>query len=159
MKYFALTGSISSELLDKFIEFFNSNQSEPCTLIVNSRGGMTHIGEVIAEMISEMEDCTLFIHGAYSTAFEICYYSKCKKKLSRFATGMIHMGRMDINLSMSGTPYYDEDINNFKNFEIEKSYTEELANKILTKPELKKFHKNDELWFDHKRMVKIFSNQ
>lgn len=156
MKYFAITDSINAELLDRFIRFFNDHQEEPCTLVIQSRGGFTYVSETIVHMINQMADCTLIIHAAYSAAFEIAFQVKCKKVISKFSRGMVHMGRLEASIGVDHKPYYDEDINHTKNFSIEKRIGDNVARKIMNAAELKKWKKREEVWFDFKRMKQIF---
>lgn len=155
MKYFSMTDGINCEMLGKFIKFFNDYSQEPCSIVINSRGGSSYVSETIVHMISEMTDCTLIIHGVYSAAFEIAIEAKCKKLLSKFPKGMMHIGRLDVNVALDGKPYYDEDANHFKNFPVERKLMYKLAKRILTKPELIKYNKREEVWFDFKRMKEI----
>lgn len=156
MKYFALIEGVNPETLDKFIRFYNDNHEVPCTIVINSRGGSGYIAETVVHMIGQMNDCTLIIHAAYSAAFEIAVEAKCKKILSKFSRGMMHLARLTVDMGVDGNPYYDEDTNHFKNFGVEKKLGDRLAKKIMTKEELIKFKKREEVWFDFKRMKEIF---
>lgn len=157
MKYFAMCDIINDAILDKFIPFFNENQSVPCTIVLHSRGGQTYVTDIIIRMIGQMEDVTLTIHSVYSAALKIAIQADCKKVLSSTAKGMWHMGRADMSVAIDTKPYYDEDINHVKNFEIEAAQSIALANKIMTKKEFRRFKvKREEVWFDFKRMKQIF---
>lgn len=156
MKYFTMTGSLNDEMLHKFVAFFNEHRDEPCTIIFNSRGGFTSVAETMGLMIGQMTDVTLLIHGVYSAAFELCYKVKCKKILSKYATGMWHLGRLEGTIGIDSKFYYDEELNNERNFPLEKRLGEKMAKTVMTPVEFKKYKKREEVWFDAKRMRDIF---
>lgn len=157
MKYFSMANPINEELLEKFLGFYNQYQSEPCKIILNTRGGSTYISDIFISMINEMPDVTLLIHAAYSSGFEIAYNAKCKKQLSKTARGMYHLGKADMSLAIDSKPYYDEDINHAKGFVVEMKASNMLAKKVMTKAEFNSYKvKRDEVWFDFKRMKQIF---
>lgn len=157
MKYFSMVGQINSELLDKFVNFYNSHQTEPYCIILNSKGGYSDIGHTIVRMISEMPDCRIIIHAVFSCAFDIAYNSKCKKVLFKYATGMVHQGRIDASVAFDKKIYYDEDANRAKSFNAEKRDMDKIFKKILTNEEFQKYHKREEVWLDSKRMRTIFA--
>lgn len=156
MKYFPITDSINSEMLDRFIRFYNDYKDDACTIVIHSRGGFTFVAETLVHMINQMPDCTLMIHSAYSAAFELAMQTKCKKILSKFSRGMMHMGRLETSIGVDKKPYYDEDINHTKNFHIEKRIGDVMAKKIMNAAEIKKWKLREEVWFDFKRMKQIF---
>lgn len=156
MRYFTMTGQLNDDTLQRFVAFFNEHHSDPCTLIINSRGGFTSVAETIKTMIDQMADCTLMIHGIYSAAFELCYNAKCKKILSKYATGMWHLGRLEGTIGIDSKFYYDEELNNEKSFPLEKRLGEKMAKAVMTAAEFKKYKKREEVWFDTKRMRQIF---
>lgn len=156
MKYFALTTSLDDDSLGRFIDFFNQNKTEPCTIVIHCAGGGTYQQLAMSRMISQIEDCTLFLSAAYSSAFYLAYTAKCKKILSYTSKGMWHLGRADVSLSIANKPYYHEDVVVIKNFEGEKRLSHSFAKKVMTAAEYKKYLDGQDIYFDFKRMKQIF---
>lgn len=156
MKYFPMTERIDKEMLQKFISFYNENFSEPCSIILNTVGGHTIESEVIIHMINKMPDVTLVIQYVYSAGLEIAMNVKCKKILSKVARGMWHLGRVEMSINLKNKPYWTEDECIVRNLPIEKKSAFALAKKIMTAKEYAAFKKDQDVYFDFKRMKQIF---
>jgi len=156
MKYFSMNGQINKELFERFIPFYNEHSLSDCVIVLSTAGGDSYISETLIHMINEMPKAMLLIHAVYSAGFEIAYKVKCKKLLSKTAKGMWHYARADISLNTKGKPYYKEDDCVILNLPIEKKQQETFAKKIMTPKEYKQFSKDDDVYFDFKRMKEIF---
>lgn len=153
-----MNGRIDKEMLERFVSFFNENQDQKCTLVLNSGGGDTVISETITHMIEQMVDVTLIINSVYSAAFEIAFYATCKKILSKTSKGMWHYPRAEITFNTKKEPYYHEDVCVLSNLPIENKSAEKLAKKVMTDKEFNKFKKDHDIYFNFNRMKQIFSN-
>lgn len=156
MKYFLMSGRIDTEMLEKFIPFYNENKEYPCRIILNTRGGDSLISETIIFMINEMEDVGIIIQAVYSAGLQIAVMTKCEKILSSISRGMWHYGRTEISMSVKSVPYYHEDECTMRNLPIERKQADSLARKIMTKKELKDFKADKDVYFDFGRMRQIF---
>lgn len=156
MKVFQIASTIDKEFLEKFILFFNENRELECLIIVNSGGGDGDAAEAIIYMINKMPNVTLFMQAAYSCAFELAWFAKCKKILSQTAKGMWHYSRLNMAINTKEKTYYSEDECMIRNLPIERKSIESVARKIMTAKEYKEFKENKDIYFDMQRMKQIF---
>lgn len=154
MKYFHLNGIINEELFDKFITFYNET-TEDYKVVINSRGGKSALADIIRNMIEESPvKVTLISAGCFSSAFELFYKCSGDKIICEGTTGMYHMPYIkDVSLGINNRPSWEEDICNVSNFDIS---TVDFIKEFITTKELKKFHKNEDVFFTFKRMKEIF---
>lgn len=155
MKYFHINGKIDEILLDKFIEFMNCNQEGDITIIINSGGGKSILATMLIDIININKDrISLVAAGIYSAAFEIFYFSKCYKYIIEHSVGMYHLGYVvDISIAIDGKIKFDEDINIYNNFKLDKAH---FVKTFMTKTELRKFNKREDIYFTFKRLTEIF---
>lgn len=156
MRYFQLDGIIEESLLSKFMDFCNTYPEDECTIVINSGGGKTTLSEVVLSIInSNSGRFTLISAGCYSAAFYIFYFAKCKKRIAKQSLGMIHSEYVrDLCMNAKGKTIYDEDRCQVKNF---KTCDGDLfVESFLTKTEMKKYKKGEEVYFTFKRMKEIF---
>lgn len=155
MKYFHLEGIINEDLLNKFIDFWNENQSEECTIIINSGGGKSSLTFFILDVINKNHDkITLVSCGCFSAAFYLFYKARCKKILTYGTTGMYHLPYIkDVNLNIHNDPVYTSDKCDIKNM---KSSDESFIKEFMKKKEIKAFNRGDDVYFTFKRLRKIF---
>ena len=157
MKYFQLEGTINEELTTKFMDFCNNNLSEDCTVVINSGGGKSTLATVILDIInSNVDKFTLVSAGAYSAAFYIFFFAKCKRKIINGSLGMHHKEYLkDIYINSDKKAIYSTDKCQIKNL---KNIDDSWAKGFLTKRERKGYDKSYDVYFTFKRMKKIFSN-
>lgn len=89
----------------KFIDFLNSCDVEDAIHIyLNSGGGAYAILENLLCLINQEPDrFTIFCSDcAFSCAYLLLVYSKCKKILTTNFTGMIHMGKFELQHRTTG---------------------------------------------------------
>jgi hypothetical protein len=159
MKYFAMIGGIESDMMHKFIDFQNSNAAEEQTIILNTVGGDYWYAETIVKMINDRKNTTiLIIQGVYSMGFFIAFRSECKKILSNTSRGMFHRSSISVQIDERNKPVYKEGKCIVKDLPLSKSISESIAALVMTDREFKKFMKGDDVYFGHRRMVKIFSD-
>lgn len=155
MKYFHLNGIIDEELLDKFIQFSNENESEDWTIVLNSGGGKQNLSQVILDIINNGKQVTLISTGIYSSSFVIFYFAKCQKKLTVGSIGMIHLRSNSIKMQSHGKPEYTEDECVVSNWKVTKEI-DSFVEAFMTKAELKDFRRGNDVFFNFKRMKEIF---
>ena len=156
MKYFHLNGIINEELLEKFIEFRNENESEEWTIVSNSGGGKSNLAQVILYEINNRTIRTVLVSvGIYSASFVIFYFAKCEKKITEGSIGMIHLRANDISIQSHGKPQFSEDACVVKNHK-ETREIDSFVEEFMTKDEVKRYRKGDDVYFTFKRMKEIF---
>lgn len=155
MKYFHIEGTINEDLLNRFLQFCNDYENEDWTFVINSRGGKNNCTRVIIHTINERSsNCRVISMGAYSAAFDILYFTRCKKLITQRSLAMIHRGSAEMSVMSNNKPSYPEDESIVKNWKHD--YDIEFASKILTASELKKFKKGDDIFFSFERIIEIF---
>lgn len=158
MKYFFLDSRIDEVLLNKFFVFANDNMDYDWTITIWSTGGMTGMAKTILYIInSRKERVTLICNEAYSAAFEIFYFSDCKKVITKECKGCVHYSASDIRLMRNGKTNDAEHACILRNWQEDKNSTK-WVRKVLTKEENKKFNLGEDIYFTTKRMKEIFPN-
>jgi len=157
MKYFHIDSKIDKELLNKFLDFCNSNGEDEWTIIIYTVGGWVCMGKTILRIINLRKDkVTLILHEAYSSGFYIFYEAKCKKVMCSNGKGMIHIASAEMSVDADCNPRYSEDACIIKNWKQSKKEDDNWAKSFLTNKEFKKYKKGVEVYFTSKRMKQIF---
>lgn len=156
MKFFNIDGSIDKELVDRFVEFYNANQSEECTISINTAGGKSYSMELLIFMINQMPKVTMIIINVYSAGFWIAIETTCKKMLSKDAKGMLHYPHTSVEINSKGDMIFLEDKCMKINMKREAKDSEKLAKRVMTEKEYKKFKENEDVYFGVKRLQEIF---
>lgn len=155
MKYFNIEGTLSHELLDRFMSFYNHYGDEKKTIVLNSGGGQSYVADIILHMINEDADnVKLICSGCQSAAFDIFYLAKCERFMTDFCIGMYHRKFVD-NITIDnggnlGHPYSQVRADNLKTG-INKPITG-----FMTKKELADYNKGLDVFFLFDRMRRIF---
>lgn len=157
MKYFFIDGKMDGELLQRFISFVNDNQAESWTIILNTAGGKTDVGETVLFIINEnKEKCTLIAHNIYSAGFNLFYNAKCSKYLTPSSKGMYHMATAELWMRPDGKASYYEDRCITKNMKAGNEIDKEFIKGFMTEREQTKFNKGDDVFFTYDRLREIF---
>jgi hypothetical protein len=157
MKYFQLEGIINEELLNNFFHFLNTNPDECYTIVINSVGGKSTLSYFLLDVINQQQEkFTLVNTGAYSAAFFIFYFARCKKKLVHGSLGMYHKEYLrDISISSDKQTRYNEDTCQYKNLNC---IDEKFVQDFMNKKELGLFNRSEDVFFTFERMKQIFPN-
>lgn len=159
MKYFQMNGLIDKEMAEQFGSFYNEHQDSAVTIVMNTGGGGYFQAELIANMINELKDVTIFVQAAYSAGFFILFHVKCKIILSKTARGMWHYGNWSISMSDKGKPYYHEDECILSNMPFHSRESRSIAKKTMNAKEYAKFLKDHDVYFNTVRMKEIFGSK
>jgi hypothetical protein len=156
MKYFNLSGTIDDSILTRFLDFYNQNNQDEITIVIDSGGGRVACSNVILSIVNDNPaKFTLLNIGSFSSAFCIFYYAKCKKLLSKGSIGMIHMAMVkDVIVDERGKYPYPSDECNVKNA-IAMS-DKRWCRKFMTEKEFSDYKKGKDVYFTFKRMKEIF---
>lgn len=156
MKYFVIDGRIGKDMLVDFVNFYNSNAGEDCTITLNTGGGDSYVMWALIHMINEMPKVRLLIQSVYSAGFEIAYATECEKLLSPTARGMCHQATSSVTLNQDTNVCYNEDKCIVRNLSIDRKIGNKVAKEVMTKSEYKRYKKDRDIYFDFKRMKQIF---
>lgn len=159
MLYFQMNGQINADMEQRFIEFVNQHQDSDIMVILNTSGGGYFQAESISHIINEHKSVTIFIQAAYSAGFMLLYKTTCKVIISKTCRGMWHFGTWAISMNDKSKPAYHEDECILSCMPFHAKETKAIANKCMTKEEYKKFLKDDDIYFNTKRMRQIFSDR
>lgn len=157
--YFQMSGLINMEMEEKFISFYNLNHDNQTTIILNTGGGGYFHAESLVKMINEMKDVTIFVQAASSAGFFLLYYTKCKLIISKTARAMWHFGRWEISMNDKGKAYYREDECVLSHFPFHSRESKRIARTTMNKKEYTQFLKDDDVYFNTKRMREIFAGR
>lgn len=166
IKTFYLT-AFNPEELQKFVEFSNTDWESVWDIILDSNGGDTPVGAAICEMINQKESLfpdtvCLKVIRAFSSAFNLLCKAKCKIDILEESRGMIHQSRwyLDMNANSNinkGGENYQEMIRQEMTHHL-KHYVK-IYEQFLTKDELNRFKRGEDIYFDYNRMKLIFNNK
>lgn len=155
MKYFQIEGSINEELFNNFIHFFNENEEEEMSFVINSGGGKATLTQVMLHIINaNKESITLISCGSYSAAFDLFYKAECNRKLVHGSLGCVHLAYLkETAVMIDGKMKYYEDICQKENF---KCFDDSYITKLLKPKEKILYNRGDDVFFTFKRMQEIF---
>lgn len=155
MKYFNIEAGLSPELLEKFMDFYNHNQSDDITVVMNSGGGKEFVADIITDIINkDKKRFTIMAVVCYSSAFKLFYHVKCKRVFVNGCMGMMHKSYLsDVIVDSGGKYSYSKDRCAVKTM-IDTAH--EFSSQFMTPKELKKYNKGDDVFFTFKRMKEIF---
>lgn len=159
MKYFQMSGLIDKDMVERFVIFYNQYHDQEVTIVLNTAGGGYFSAELIANMVNELNNVTLFVQGAYSAGFFILVHVKCKIILSKTTIGMWHYGKWVVELSDKGKPYYNEDVCILSNMPFHSRESRAIAKKVMNTKEYARFLKDEEVYFNTVRMKQIFNKK
>mgnify|MGYP003424260014 FL=1 len=90
--FFNINGEVDEAMLEKFINIHKESEGKEIVILFDSIGGYSHIWQQIIEVIDDIENCTLIAWNEISSsAFDIFFLSKCKKKVVDSCVGMSHL--------------------------------------------------------------------
>lgn len=153
VKYYIFDKDIEEEPVSRLINFITETEGE-LEILFQSSGGELEVGSFLSRVLNANKDRITLVAGyrLLSTAFDIFFRFKGKKELSKDGTvGLIHKTSMTVRTNSA--------------WEVEISKTlkpsdERLLKELtfLTKDELKRFRKGEDVVFSPKRMEEIFGN-
>jgi hypothetical protein len=159
MKYF-LFDKCFDDQIKEFISFINENTDDQINIILDNLGGKTAYASIIIKMINDFDTkrfnskFTITGNRLFSSGFVIFTKATCKKFILKDAIGAFHKARFsNIDLLTNGKPVWDSDIAQLSS----KSLNEDsISLEFMTKAELKKYNRGDDVYFNYERLKEIF---
>lgn len=157
VKHAALHGEIDEKFLELLIDILESTDG-PIEIFFWSNGGYVITAKCMIYLLNQhKERVTLIGHTELcSSAFDVFYGFKGKRKLVTGTMGMYHYGYKQITMSHNRKPVYSHDEAYMENVDYGRVPAQNTAKKIMTKAELKKFEDNHDIFFTFERMKQIF---
>jgi hypothetical protein len=143
--------------IDKLIEFIN-NTDGYLKVGFCSGGGDQGLSRFIAHVLNEHKKrIEIVVYNlAGSAAFEILYLFEGKITITWGTTGMIHYGSVSVEVDDREEIFFHRDRSNLKNARYQKAWRDEMATKVLTPAQLKRFKRGKDVYMDYEQMKKIF---
>lgn len=152
---FLLFGEFNEDLLNRFVQFVNTNKGIEKNIYLDSNGGKVFVMEIILDIINRNPDeFKIFaVEEIGSSAFILFLHVKCKRKLGMLTRGMYHLTSREIRLNSNGKGTYHHDEFQLKTPKLAYQRDLKIATKLgLTKDEMKRFKKGEEIYFDVNRI-------
>lgn len=158
MAIISINGFLDTDVLTKFIKEWN--ESEKTThkkkdIYIDSHGGLISVGQTIQYMIGSCPDkCTLTAVGEiHSSAFELFYSVKCKRKILPFTFGMYHYGSDEIVIDEKGKAKEDYGKARLDNLKLMKAYTLSFCKQVgMNQKEIKEITSGKDVYFQQDRL-------
>lgn len=157
-----LNGEFTDALLDKFIENYNKiDKDSPIKIYLSSNGGIISIGTILLDIINNnKENITLVAGGEImSAAFDLFFFSECKKELLKDTTGMAHYGWTIMSVNENGKPTEDFEKFLLKEMKDNKASNIDKYKELgLTIAELNKIKIGKNCYFNYTRLKELLEN-
>lgn len=158
MRYHILSGRIEKASAKSLLEFIEENEGN-LTIAIDSTGGEKTFATLINYALLKNEDrITLIALNIGSCAFDIFWEFSGEKCLAFGCIGMMHHSARDVSIQSNGKPSYDEGECHLKNLKTYRELELKIAQDICTKPELRRFKENRDVYFTFGRMLEIFKD-
>jgi hypothetical protein len=158
--HYIIDAGINGDTLREFCAWLE-NRSGNILLGITSSGGSKTYGSYLLRVLNENKHRITLqaLGGVYSAAFDVFYFYEGPKALVRGESkGMTHYGYQTIEINEANKVVYHEGICAVVNLKYNLTRSLEVASKIMTPQELRKFKKGDDVYFSFERMVQIFPN-
>lgn len=111
MKRYIFNAFIDKDSVEKFISFVDANPDQNITLYLTSSGGEEAGMHVLLDVINhDPERFEIYaIERIFSSAFELFFMAKCKRRLAPATIGMCHLSTCEMKMMANGEPAYDGD--------------------------------------------------
>lgn len=163
MRYIHLDGEVNEMFIDKFFQAFNQplGADEEIIIYLDSPGGRLSYGEIILDVIDKYKDrITLIASGEiFSCAFNIFFFSNCKRKILTSAIGMAHYAW---SIAPTDGESIKGDINKFVIQSMKEDkvlYIAKLKEKGLSRKELKQIEDGHDCFFTTERLQELLDRQ
>ena len=158
MSVISITGFGDQKLLDQFIKDWN--ESEKTTqkkkdIYIDSPGGFVSIFQVIQNMIDScLDKCSLTAVGElHSSAFELFYSVKCKRKILPFTFGMYHLSYDDITIDEKGKAKEEYGKARLDNLKLTKQHTISFCKSVgMNQKEIREITSGRDVYFQQDRL-------
>lgn len=149
-----------TEMLTKVFEAFN-NTKEVITIYLRSGGGKVSIQNALTDFVNTNSERFEVVGFDYLASCAFIFFLKinCEKRLANDTIGMLHQIRSSVDLDEFNKPYYAEDESSMIRQKVQKQESQDLIKKLgLSPAEIKKYNKNDDLYFQYDRFLELIEN-
>lgn len=161
MNILYLKGEINDNSIDDFIKEYNKcSKDNPITIYINSCGGDVGHADIILNIINQnSKNITLIASGEiFSAAFNIFFFSKCKRIILEDCIGMAHFSWATFQLDETGKPSSEYDKFLMDEMKRNKSYTIKRFQSIgLNSRELNKIKNSKDCFFTVERLKELLN--
>lgn len=159
-----LTGYVSNDMFDILCDAINKcgEKDDRLKIYLNSKGGNIETMESMIHLINDksaMIDLIVF-GSVQSAAFYLLFRVNCARTILPGTQGMVHKGRVGVEMVSETLGFSDEDVNNiewvkkFNNIQI--VWCKELG---LNIKEVNQFKKGESVYLDNDRMNELLELQ
>ena len=162
-----ISEKISEETLEKLIAFYNEFNSKKMsdsevTIYLLSGGGDCWAAEAMLDLINENSGSTTLIgYGRLSSsAFQIFFTSKCKKKLIGGCYGMYHQSTFSVDINEFGNLDREDECKKQYMMNYMWNRTHSLSKQLqFTEKEMEDISKGLDVYFSPERMQEFLTKQ
>lgn len=161
MKYLYIAGEINDSVVDKFTKDFSLiTDNENITVYLSSYGGYSYCAQIIIDILNKhKERITLVASGSiFSAAFNLFFFTECKKELLVETVGMAHFSWIDAEIDGTGKP--SDQYTKFLLSEMKKEKNQ-LLNKYeelgFNKKELSLIKSGKDCYFNNNRLNELLN--
>ena len=156
-QYFYLNGRMDYEMINSFLNFYNSLSSETNEVMIylTSEGGLYDSMLILLDIInhSKVKITLVAVEHIMSCAFLLFYFAKCDKILMSNCYGCVHTISSSFELR---DKKFEGDIVRLNEINYVNKKIERNVKLFLTNEELKKFKDGEDIYLSSKRMKEIF---
>lgn len=157
-RFLYLNGEMNDEMIDSFLNFYNSLNSETDEMIIylNSEGGLYCSAQIMLDIInhSKIKITLIAVEHIMSSAFLLFYLARCNKILMSNCYGCVHTISSTFELR---DKKFEGDIVRLGEINDVNKKIEHDFKSFLTDEELKKFKDGEDIYLSSKRMKEIFN--
>lgn len=159
MKALYINGDIDDTVVNTFFNDFNKvPPKEKIVIYISSIGGFDHQSITIIDLINNNKNRIELVASGfiYSAAFNIFFFSKCKRRLLPETVGMAHFAKQSFEIDETGKPLGEYGRFMVKDFKRTKLITLDKLKQIgLNTKELNDIRKSKECYLSYDRLKEL----
>ena len=152
--------SFEPKMLTKLADALNGD-AEKITIYFSSNGGKNSVAEAATDLVNSNKERFEVIAYDYigSNGFKFFIEIECEKRVLPNTLVMHHQVRTSIDVDEFNKPYYQVDRAQIERMKFERKDMDEFNRRIgLTASELRKFNRNDDVYFHYDRLLELIEN-
>lgn len=155
-----LTGELTDAVLKEFLQDYNKcDFTRPITIYLNTCGGFISVSNILIDIINYNADRIHLIASGeiYSAGFDVFFFSKCKRSILPYCTGMTHYMSAYVKFGESGSQNSEDRLIISEMKKNKNSTFIQLEEIGLTKKELSLVRRGKDCYFSHDRLVELLN--
>ena len=152
--------SFEPEMLTQLADALNGD-AEKITIYFSSNGGKNSVAQAATDLVNANKERFEFVAYDYigSNGFKFFIEIECEKRVLPNILAMHHQTRTSLDVDEFKKPYYQSDKAEVERMKYERRDIEEFNRRIgLTALELKRFNRNDDVYFQYDRLLELIEN-